>query len=240
MGLLAGAGALAGVSTHNLVTVLRLRRAADVDPGDHDREASVGEGPGVPLQLVVLGDSAARGYGLADPHQAYPFQVAAQLAAASGRRVHVTSLAEDGARTADVLAAQVPVLRRLDADAVVVSVGVNDALNRTRRRELAADTDALLAATLAAAPDAAVVFAGTPDLSTAPGFPQPLRSLVGLACRRTHAVQRRVAAGEPAVTFVTYPRPTPEMYGDDGFHPGPRGQLAAAERTVDALVDAGS
>ncbi len=239
LGTLATVAALAGMSLHNLVTVLRLRRAAGVDPGEHDPEAHVGEGTGTPLRLVVLGDSAARGYGLTDGRQAYPFQVAAQLASAAGRRVHVTSLATDGARTADLVATQVPTMRRLHPDVVVCSVGVNDALNRTPRRQLRDDTEALLTAVVAAAPGAPVAFAGTPDLSTAPGFPWPLKGLVGVACRRAHRVQRAVAATVPEVSFVAFPTPTPDMYGADGFHPGPRGQAAAAQRTVAALVDAG-
>lgn len=229
---------LLGVASYDVVRILALRRRRPrrSEPLVHD--AVVGDG-GEPLRLVVLGDSAAAGYGLDDADLAYPRQVAAQLSELRERPVELVSFAADGARLADLRRTQVP---HLDpgADVIVAAAGVNDAIGRVPPPEVELDTAVLLAAIRDRAPHAEVVLVGCPDLSSAPGFPWPLHHLVGRWCQRTCAAQerawRRRGRHDPRSRFVRYPgRPSVDMYGDDGFHPGPAGQAAAAAATVAAL-----
>ncbi len=210
---------------------------------DLDHTAIVGEGRGEgvdePVRLLVLGDSAARGYGLREVADTFPHQLAGRLAAATGRRVHVTSLATDGHRTADLLADQLPRVRAARPDAVVVSVGVNDAIRMTSRGELATATRALFARLRAAhgahaAGGPAVVFVTCPDLGAAPGFPRPLNLAVGWRCRRVARVQQAVAR-EMDVPTIRLPRPDATMFGADGFHPGAVGHAAMADVTIEEL-----
>lgn len=230
--LVAGATVLAGAA---VIRIQRLRRTAGHHAHDLERTATVGQGPGDPVRLLVLGDSAARGYGLTDPASAFPQQLARRLAGAVGRRVAVTSLATDGHRTAEVLAEQVPLARAVRPDVVVVSVGVNDAIRRTPRGDLATATDDLLSGVAAAADGAVVAFVPCPDLSAAPGFGWPLAGVVGWACRRVARVQQRVAAGH-ALAIVPLPRPDATMFGADGLHPGAAGHAAMAREVVDGLL----
>lgn len=234
-GSLVAAGA-AGVVAYDALAIARLRRDAPRNLVQLDHDGAVGEGVGEPLSLVVLGDSAADGYGNVDVRDAYPHQVASRLSVATGRRVRVSSLAVSGATTQDVVDDQVFQLRGRDADVVVVAVGVNDGIRRNSRREVEAATRTLVERLGAVVPEAEVVLVGTPDLSTAPGIPWPLSSLLGWRCRTVAAVQRRVA-DELDVPYVGYgDAPQVEMYGPDGFHPGPAGQAAAADLTVDVLM----
>lgn len=229
---------LVAVAAYDVRAVQRLRREAPrhLTTLDHDRV--VGEGTGEAIGLVVLGDSAADGYAIADAGDAYPHQVAARLSVATGRRVRVRSLAVSGARTRDLVDDQAFQLRGTAADVVVASVGVNDALRATPRREVRAATHELATRLGEVAPDALVVLVGAPDLSTAPGLPRPLRDLVGWRCR-TVAREQRAVAEDRGVVFVSYDEPpTVAMYGPDGLHPGPVGQAAAADVTVDALMRA--
>lgn len=247
-----GARALAGavglalgvVSTTTLVRLRSLRRSAAVHAHDLDHTAIVGEGMGEevdePVRLLVLGDSAARGYGLREVADTFPHQLAGRLAAATGRRVHVTSLATDGHRTLDLLTDQAPRVRTARPDAVVVSVGVNDAIRMTPRDELETATRALFERLRAAhgghAADGgpAVVFVTCPDLGAAPGFPRPLNLAVGWRCRRVARVQQ-VVAREMDVPTIRLPRPDATMFGADGFHPGAAGHAAMAEVTIEEL-----
>ena len=236
-GLAAGlALGLLGVGTHNAVRIARLRREGPVAGGGRSHDAVLGEGLGDEVRLLVLGDSAADGFGIPDAEAAFPFQVATRLATAIGRRVRVASVAENGATTADLTAQQIPVLHRRGADVVVLAVGVNDAVKRHRPRQVRQETHDLLRAATAAAPDAHLVLLTCPDLGTAPRIPRPLRDLLGWSCRRVAKAQVR-AATELGVAVATVDgRVDASMYGEDGFHPGPGGQAGMAELTVAALV----
>lgn len=227
-----GTAAVAGVTA---ARVRRLRRSAAAHAHDLDHRAVVGSGPGEPVRLLVLGDSAARGYGLEEAAQAYPQQVARQLAAATGRRVDVRATATDGHRTADVLAEQLPLVRAARPDAVVVSVGVNDAVRGTRGTALRAATRALLAGVLADSDGAVVVLVTCPDLAAAPGPPWPVGPLLGRRCGHVRRVQAAMAEALDVPT-VALPAPGRDLFGVDGFHPGAAGHAAMAERTVAAVL----
>lgn len=233
---LLGAG-LAVLTGTTVVRIQRVRRTAAANDHEIDSDGIVGEGLGDPVRLLVLGDSAARGFALPDAASAFPQQVARRLAVSTGRRVDVRSLATDGHRTADVLADQVPLVRAARPDAVVVSVGVNDVVRRTAADDLATATAGLLDAVESAADGAVVVFVTCPDLGAAPGFGRPLGALVGWRCRRVAAVQAAVA-GPRGLGVVELPRPDATMFGVDGFHPGVSGHAAMAELTADALLRA--
>lgn len=236
----AGVAGLAGfaVAATTAVTlhgIRRLRRSADVHAHDLDHTATIGEGMGEPVRLLVLGDSAARGYGLQLVADTFPHQLATHLSRATGRPVNVTALATDGHRTADLVRAQVPAVGAAHPDAVVVSVGVNDAVRMTPRRELCEATRALVAGIQAAAEGAVITFVTCPDLTAAPGFPRPLHLAVGWRCRRVARTQQAVAR-ELGMTAMALPRPDASMFGVDGFHPGAAGQTAMAAVTVEALL----
>lgn len=228
--------AVGALSATTVVRIRDLRRSAHVHAHDLDHAATVGEGGGEPVRLLVLGDSAARGYGLRDVADTFPHQVASRLSAATARPVHVTSLATDGHRTADLVTHQVPQVRAARPDAVVVSVGVNDAIRMTPNDELQDATRALLAEVRAASGRAAVAVVTCPDLAAAPGFPRPLNVAVGWRCRRVARIQHAVARDLDVPTIVL-PRPHAAMFGADGFHPGAAGHTAMAEVVVGALVD---
>lgn len=231
---LLGTGVVAAVAGPMVVRIRRIRRTAEANAHALDTDGTVGEGLGDPVRLVVLGDSAARGFGLPDAAGAFPQQVARRLAASTGRRVEVRSLATDGHRTAEVLEEQVPRLATMAVDVVVVSVGVNDAIRRTGRRDLAASTATLLDGVEVAADGAVALFVACPDLGSAPGFGRLLGALVGWRCRRVAATQ--VAVGrDHGWAVLALPRPDATMFGVDGFHPGAAGHAAMAEAAADAL-----
>jgi lysophospholipase L1-like esterase len=181
-------------------------------------------------RVAVLGDSAAAGHGLPSADVAIARRLGRALHATDGRATHVRSVARDGARTADVLAEQLPAAA--GAELIVVGIGVNDAIRRTPLPVLDAQLRELLVTlrVIAARRDAVVVL-GCPDLSMAPGVPPVLRPLLGWRCRAVARLQAAVA-GELAVPLVPADRGllTREVFGPDGFHPGAVGhELLAAE-----------
>lgn len=232
---------LAGVTTvalagANAARVARMRRQAGVEAGDHDHLATVGEGLGPALRLLVIGDSAARGYGLAGSTEALPFQLATRLAKATGRRIETAALATDGHTTNDVLVHQVPLLKAHRPDVIVLMVGVNDAFKGRRAVQVREDTRRVLTAIRAGAPEAALAFVTCPDLRSAPGVAWPLNAALSWRCRRIASAQRDVA-GDLDVLTVPLERPLREHYGGDGFHPGARGIALVADMAAEVLVE---
>jgi lysophospholipase L1-like esterase len=201
---------------------------------EFDHRATV---PGEPpaLRLVVLGDSAAAGHGLSDAIEALPWQLGSRLARRTGRAVEVAGHARSGADTDDV-AAQVPQVT--GAEAVVIGVGVNDALAPRRRiGDVHAGTARLLDAVRARAPRARVVLLACPDLGDAPGVPRALRPVVRWRCRAVAGAQTRAAAGA-GVSVVAVDGPLPAgVFGADGLHPSAAAVERLAELTLPALVE---
>ncbi len=226
---------LASVTAHNVQRVAKLRKAALTRRNDLDHDGTVGSGVGAPTELWVLGDSASDGHGLADPADAFPRHVAKALSTGTARRVRLTSLGRDGARIADVTNVQAPMIRS-SADAVVVLVGANDVFGRRSRKQVDADTRAMIEAIRESSVGALLAVAGCPDFGQARGFPQPLRSALGWRCRATAAAMTK-ACEELGVPFVDLVQGTsPELFGEDGVHPSRDGSIAAARATVDALM----
>jgi lysophospholipase L1-like esterase len=227
---LAAGGVLAGRTASSL---RRMRQAAtSVDALEHDLDLP-GRSPA--RRLTVLGDSAAAGHGIGSADDALPRRLG-RLLACDGTAVEVRCFAADGAAARDVLDAQVPDLG--PSDAVVVGVGVNDALRRHPVAMVRRDTRELLQAVGTVAPDAAVVLVTCPDLGVAPGLPTAVRGVVGWRCRSVANAQHQVAA-ELGVPAVRLDRSVlrPELFGDDGFHPGAAGLGELAELVVEHLPE---
>lgn len=230
---LLGLGAL--LAAWEVAAVARVARRADPG-GRDDHDATLGTGPGEPLQVVFLGDSAVDGYGL-HAAEALPHQVAARLATRTGRRVRVRSVAASGATSAEVAAFQLPLLRTAgEVDAVVVGVGVNDALQRVRADAITDATRAVVDGVRDIAPDAALAYVPCHDLTRAPGLGPVLRRVLGWRCRAVATRQLAVLGELDVPVAMADRRGTPEMFGDDGLHPGARGVEVIASLVASALA----
>ncbi len=180
-------------------------------------------------QLAVIGDSAAAGHGLPHARDAYSGLVAEGLTARDGRTTRVLNVAVDGATIREVLQRQLHAV--VDAEVVLIGVGVNDAIRRRPAARLRREMQVLLRRVHARAADGAqVVLISAPDLSIAPGLPGQLRAPLGWLCRRTARIQAEVA-GPWGVEVLPLARDVlpPEVFGDDGFHPGPVGHRRLAD-----------
>lgn len=214
--------------------VRRLRDGGAAVPAlDHALDLP-GEGPA--RRVAVLGDSAAAGHGLPSPDDGLARRLGRALHARDGRATQVRSVARDGATTAEVLAEQLPAAA--GAEIVVLGVGVNDAIKRPQLGEVAADLRELLITlrALAACRDG-VVLLTCPDLSVAPGIPAVLRPLLGWRCRSVARRQTRVAAGLGVPTVAAgRTELTPEVFGDDGVHPGRVGRAVGRHDPASSRV----
>ena len=241
LGTLTAAGA--GLRRQAVVARQRYGQVPD-PPGPVDRvlPPSSGRPVGPPLLLAALGDSGMAGVGATSVDGALPAQLARRVADATGRPVHVVSTARTGARTADVLAEQVPRLPDRP-DILVLMVGTNDVTHLTPWRALARSTDALLDALTATG--APVVVSSLPEVRALRAVPRPLRDTALLAATGVQQVQRAASRRRPGVTLVDVRGAVGPLFlarrdamSLDAFHPSDTGYGLIADALLPAVLAA--
>jgi lysophospholipase L1-like esterase len=211
------------------------------DPG-YTIETTVGPPAGEPVDLVVLGDSTVAGVGSPTLAQSLPVLVAGRVAERLDRPVHVIGLGVPGARTATVLEDQVPLLRALKPDVVLIVIGSNDVTHVTAPWTLREQTPAMIEAAVEAS-GAPVVVGGIPQFRTVPALLEPLRWMVGRYANILREAQRGAvaAAGAPYVDIAALASPRfigkPESMSSDGYHPSPLGYGFWADALAPAVAD---
>ncbi len=222
----AAAGSLVALAIPAVQAAVVGLTARPLVPGPYDVDGllEVADHAGEALPILWLGDSLASGVGADTLEATFPHRSAALCAGLQNRSIRVTSLAEAGARAADVLARQVPeAITRLDPSHVaVLLVGSNDVgtLNPPRRfrRQYGAILDALVGT------GATVVAVGLPDLGAATVMARPLRTIAGWVGRRADRDVRRLAAARGALYIDINCEPAaadkPSVYlAADNWHP---------------------
>ncbi len=184
-----------------------------------------------PVRLLVIGESTVAGIGAATHQTALTGCVAAALARRTGRAVRWRAAGRSGAnarQAAELVAALPPE----PADAVVISLGVNDTLRFRPPALWAADVARLIEAVRARVGPAPVVLSPVPPMHTFPALPQPLRAVLGARARRLDAALARLPSRLPAVAHVgvLWGEIHREHFCGDGFHPSEAGYAAIGER----------
>ncbi len=198
---------------------LRLRRTAPRLGGAAGASiGSVGSGP--VLRLLAIGDSIIAGVGATTLDNALVGCTARALSDAMGVAVEWEARGRSGATSADVLKDLLPTVDSRPADAIVVSVGVNDVTALSTIRAWRSNLLALITALRAHSPDAVIVVAGLPPLRSFPLIPEPLRSLIGLRGETLDAVGRDSLRGCLGIFHVKVALQMREgSFCADGFHP---------------------
>lgn len=198
--------------------------------------------PGAPVRLLVLGDSAAVGYGMTRADDTTTAQTALGLAEILDRPVDVRCVAVVGAQTHD-LRDQIDDAEDFEADLALVIIGTNDVTHHVP----AYQSSRLLGSAVRRLTDRGtrVVVGTCPDLGTVRPIPQPLRAM---ARRRSRALARRqtvavVRAGGRAVSLggllgVLFSENYDVMFGEDRFHPSATGYANVVSVLIPSLAAA--
>ena len=169
------------------------------------------------LRLLIAGDSAAAGVGVAHQDQAL-----------SGRLVNVLAddfdltwqlIAQSGDTTPDLLRR----LRDTPAqpfEVAVLSMGANDVLSRRRRVTWIAQQTELIELLHSRFEVQHIVFSAVPPLHAFPALPQPLRWFLGLRAQTFNAALAQLLQKHPEhhlfqMQFVA----GENVLASDGFHP---------------------
>lgn len=191
-------------------------------------------GQGAALRLLIVGDSAAAGVGVADQQQALSGQLVAALAA--DHTVSWQLLARSGDTSAQLLDALADAPAQA-VDVVVVSIGVNDVTALISRRRWRANLRALVGLLEGRFGRPRVVLTPVPPMHRFPALPQPLRWWLGLRAQALNRDMRRLADAHAAVSCVPidYPADT-QFMASDGFHPGARAYALWARHLARAIT----
>lgn len=206
-------------------------------PEQPEFDASGRMGTGLPLAVGVIGDSSCTGPGLSGPEEIWVQQTGILLAK-RGFDVRLNSVAVGGARVADALDDQLPLLLETDPDVVLVAVGSNDVLKGTTPN--AFERDLMSLAVALSATRSLVVLSGIGDLGSIPRLLPPLRQVIRARARQFDAIHGRVAERFDFLkadqwTTAAAILADPSAFTADLFHPGPRGHAAWADVAMDVL-----
>ena len=175
-------------------------------------------GTGAPIRVLILGDSAAAGVGVAKQDQALSGRLAAELEGSF--RVDWTLQAQTGLAVRDLVL-------RLEAaaaqtfDCAVVSVGVNDVTGGTANRSWCAGLTQLVGLLATKFGARAVLLTAVPPMHRFSALPQPLRWYLGARARELDGLLAEFALRSNGCERIA---PTLPQAGGflaaDGFHPG--------------------
>jgi lysophospholipase L1-like esterase len=159
---------------------------------------------------VVLGDSTAQGVGAPSPEEGYVGQLRQLLDAGTPVPWRVLNLSRSGARTADLIASQLPRLEALDqpADLVTCAIGANDVYHSPLPRLLEG-----LRTVISRLPAGAVIAT----------IPQGLRPAKAQSANRLIWSEAPAAGLRVADVWATTGPPWEGKFAQDHFHPGRAG-----------------
>lgn len=202
-------------------------------PGPRSGRAGVG----VPLRLLVAGDSAAAGVGAPSQDEALAGRLVAELS--RHREIDWRLEARTGYTTADAHA-HLAVMPDDRFDVVVLSLGVNDVTRGVGRARWLASQSALAELLLARFAPRALLFTALPPMHLFPALPQPLRWYLGARARDfTAALVDWLPRHSGCHLVLPDFQPDSAHIASDGFHPGPTAYAAWARqvaRDIDKLL----
>jgi lysophospholipase L1-like esterase len=195
-----------------------------------------------PIRLLLVGESPAMGVGVSDHASGLVGQTARALADTAGCAVSWRVMGRSGASARNLLDEFIAPAALIDADVVVVVLGVNDTIGLSSPARWIGSLEALLESLRRGAHAVPVVLAAVPPMQYFPAIPSPLRHVLGL---RSHVLDRAAvkwARARRGVAHVPHPRApytaVSEAFCSDGFHPSAIGYeqwgaaLASAAATL--------
>ncbi|MEZ9595924.1 SGNH/GDSL hydrolase family protein [Shewanella sp. 10N.261.52.F9] len=179
-------------------------------------------GDGSALSVLVLGDSAAAGVGVAQQSEALTGVVVKELA--RQYQVNWQLLAKSGSNTEKVtcmLDQLLSVTPSLRFDVVIVSLGVNDVLSPLSVKRWIKQQKVLIELIATKANCQRLVLTRVPPMGDFPVLPQPLRWFLGKRSNEFNRYLEKLAAENSCFTLLDFGHQLDaSAMAKDGFHPG--------------------
>ncbi|QBF83988.1 SGNH/GDSL hydrolase family protein [Shewanella maritima] len=175
-------------------------------------------GSGKPLSVMIIGDSAGAGVGVAEQQDALSGQLSQALS--QHHQVQWQLHAQDG-DTSTQLVARLEQVEEFKADYVVISIGVNDVTKRTSSQQWLANLEAIISLLQTKFSAKHILFTAIPPIHQFPALPNPLRWWLGQRAFKLNHLLERNCKLHSKVHFESIPFPfEAKLMAADGFHPG--------------------
>lgn len=206
---------------------------ADLDPSGFE-----GSEEGIPLRILVLGDSSCTGSGLDDPGDIW-LRVLARMLGDHGYRVEVTSFAVGGSKAADLVNDQLGPALAAGGDVAIVSVGGNDALRGVRLGAFEEALDTLVRELSGVV--TTVALSGVGDMGTVPRLPPVLAAAARRRGRAMNTIHHLVAERHGALVADQWAWAAERfrdrtVFAPDLFHPNAIGHRVWADVAYELLT----
>jgi lysophospholipase L1-like esterase len=237
-----GRAVLSRAATRLLTPLLRgqatqaIRRAPRLPGPSGPADGVVGEGDPY-RRLLVIGESTAAGIGASQHTRALPGFLAAEMTGRRGGTVAWTVRGKSGVTARRVITELLPVGPE-PFDFTLVTVGINDLLDRRPPHAWGADLQMLIEALSDEHGRTRVIVSGMPPVHQVPAIPQPLRFVAGRRAATMNRITRQVSTASGA-TYVPIKgqRGHGELFAPDGFHPSEAGYRVWARTLAQALPE---
>ncbi|WP_298768975.1 SGNH/GDSL hydrolase family protein [uncultured Shewanella sp.] len=175
-------------------------------------------GNGEPMNLLIIGDSAAAGVGVETQSQALLGQTVVLLT--ERVRLSWTLFAQSGYSTKDVLGA-IKAIKKQDVDVVLISLGVNDVTRFMSVATWLKQQQALLHFCRTELSSRQVLFSLVPPMGDFPALPQPLAWFLGWRSQQFNQLLTHWLSEEADCQIINLGTLLDEsQMAVDGFHPG--------------------
>ncbi len=191
--------------------------------------------------MAVLGDSLAYGLGASREEHGLAQRIFAQLRVDRPGSTFA-NFAVPHSTMGDVLRHQVPQLHRTQTDIVLLIAGANDLRYTRDTFVFARRFRHLLAAVHEAAPQAAVIAGGMPDVAQTIAVPALLKPAIARLCSRLNEGMRKIVAEFDDCFFDLFAYTNAPLRAhtaylcDDGYHPNDFGYGEISERAYAAIA----
>jgi len=189
-----------------------------------------------PLRILICGDSAAAGVGVANQQQALAGCLERELQSRFPLRdIHWTLWATNG-DTSAVALVKLHLRPAQNFDLVITSLGVNDVTSGLEDYRFFRQQQALIRVFRDKFSARQILLTAVPPMRHFPALPQPLRWYLGRQADRLNAQLQRIAQHDSMVEVVDVNFPLQaDVIASDGFHPGPVGYQLWAKAVLDRV-----
>ena len=194
------------------------------------------KGKGVPIRILIIGDSSAAGVGVDDINHSLGGHLSRILNEKSGRPTSVHISGNNSATAGALRDHVVPNLAREEYDYISLNIGVNDAKNFHTGKRFCKEFGTLLYALQARFPHAQLIWGGVIDMENVPALTAPLNKILSIRSRILDRNGKILCEERGALAPKSNWKVIPENFARDGFHASSLGYQRWADELSDYIL----